>query len=51
MRSVFLPDDWQNQEMAGTWEHGRTALVLGVWMLAGLVLCIRTFRWTKRGTT
>ena len=51
MRSVFFPGDWQSQEMAGTWEHGRTALVLAVWLVAGLVICARTFRWTKRGTT
>ncbi|KRF28276.1 ABC transporter permease [Phycicoccus sp. Soil802] len=51
MRSVFFPDDWQTQEMAGTWEHGRTALVLAVWLVTGLVVCARTFRWTKRGTT
>ena len=51
MRSVFFPGDWQTQEMAGTWEHGRTAIVLGAWLVAGLVVCARTFRWTKRGTT
>ena len=51
MRSVFFPSTWQDAEMAGTWEHGRTALVLAAWLLAGLVLCVRTFRWTKRGTT
>lgn len=51
MRSVFFPQTMQNLEMAGTWELGRTALVLAAWTLAGLVLCVRTFRWTKRGTT
>ncbi len=51
MRSVFFPQDWQTQEMAGTWEHGRTALVLAVWLVAGLVLCVRTFRWTRRDAT
>jgi ABC-2 type transport system permease protein len=51
MRSVFFPDDWQTQEMAGVWEHGRTALVLAAWCAAGLLLCARTFRWTRRGTT
>lgn len=51
MRSVFFPDDWQSLEMAGTWEHGRTVLVLAAWLIGGLVLCIWTFRWTKRGTT
>ena len=33
MRSVFLPDGYQTQEPAGSWEHGRIALVLGA--LAG----------------
>jgi ABC-2 type transport system permease protein len=51
MRSVFYPQDWQDAEMAGTWEHGRTALVLATWFVIGLVVCVRTFRWTKRGTT
>ncbi|WP_270886961.1 ABC transporter permease [Pedococcus sp. 5OH_020] len=51
MRSVFFPEHWQSQEMAGTWEPGRTALVLAAWLLAGLVLCARTFRWTRRGTS
>ena len=51
MRSVFFPDDWQELEMAGSWEHGRTALVLLAWLVIGLALSVRTFRWTKRGTT
>lgn len=51
MRSVFFPQEWQTQEMAGAWEHGRTALVLAAWLVAGLLLCARTFRWTRRGTT
>jgi ABC-2 type transport system permease protein len=51
MRSVFFPTAWEGAEMAGTWEHGRTALVLGAWLVGGLVVCARTFRWTKRGTT
>jgi ABC-2 type transport system permease protein len=51
MRSVFFPESWQTQEMARTWEHGRTALVLLLWLVIGLLLCARTFRWTKRGTT
>jgi ABC-2 type transport system permease protein len=47
MRSVFLPDGMMSLEAAGTWEHGMTAVVLGAWCLAGLVLCVRTFRWTN----
>jgi ABC-2 type transport system permease protein len=44
-RSVFLPDSYASQEAAGTWEHGRTALVLGAWAVLGLLVTIRTFRW------
>jgi ABC-2 type transport system permease protein len=51
MRSVFFPDELASMEMAGAWEHGRTAMVLGVWAVLGLVLCVLTFRWFKRGTT
>ncbi len=51
MRSVFYPESWKTLEMAGQWEAGRTAIVLGAWALLGLLLCLRTFRWFKRGTT
>lgn len=50
MRSVFLPESMASEEMAGVWELGRVALVLGAWAIAGLVLCLTTFRWTKRGS-
>jgi ABC-2 type transport system permease protein len=46
MRAVFLPDSFAHREAAGSWELGRIALVLGVWVIIGLVLCLRTFRWT-----
>jgi ABC-2 type transport system permease protein len=48
MRSVFLPDSFAANEAAGGWELGRVALVLGAWVVAGLVLCLLTFRWTSR---
>jgi ABC-2 type transport system permease protein len=51
MRSVFYPPEMASMEMAGSWETGRTVLVLTAWALAGLVLCILTFRWFKRGST
>ena len=35
-------------EPAGSWEHGRIALVLLAWIAGGLVLCITTFRWQSR---
>jgi ABC-2 type transport system permease protein len=50
LRSVFLPDALAAQEPAGSWELGRVALVLGAWCVAGLVLCVLTFRWQERGT-
>jgi ABC-2 type transport system permease protein len=48
MRSVFLPDSFAAEEVAGSWEHGRTAVVLAVWAVAALVVCLRTFRWQRR---
>ena len=47
-RSVFLPDVMAAQEPAGSWELGRTALILGIWCVAGLLLCVGTFRWQDR---
>jgi ABC-2 type transport system permease protein len=44
-RSVFLPESMASQEVVGTWEHGRIALVLAAWCIGGLVLCLTTFRW------
>jgi ABC-2 type transport system permease protein len=48
LRSVFLPQQAVVLEPAGSWEHGRTALVLAAWIVAGLVLCLTTFRWQRR---
>ncbi|HEY3436842.1 MAG TPA: ABC transporter permease [Actinotalea sp.] len=48
MRSVFLPDTALAMEPAGSWEHGMTAAVLGAYLLVGLVLGVRTFRWRRR---
>ncbi|WP_370944903.1 ABC transporter permease [Amycolatopsis sp. cg5] len=48
-RSVFLPDSAVINEMAGSWELPRIALVLGIWVVAGLLLARLTFRWTNNG--
>jgi ABC-2 type transport system permease protein len=48
-RSVFLPDELVVQEVAGTWELGRVAIVLGAWCVVGAALCLLTFRWRRRG--
>ncbi|MGY1807121.1 ABC transporter permease [Blastococcus sp. SYSU D00669] len=50
LRSVFLPEALAAQEPAGSWELGRVALVLAVWCVAGLALCVLTFRWQERGS-
>ena len=47
MRSVFLPDAAAAAEPAGSWEHGMIALVLTVWVVVGLAVCSRTFRWRR----
>ena len=48
MRSVFLPEGYAAQEPAGSWEHGRIALVLLAWCVLGLFAAVRTFRWRNR---
>jgi ABC-2 type transport system permease protein len=48
LRAAFLPPQAATLEPAHSWELGRVALVLAVWIAAGLVLCIRTFRWQTR---
>ena len=47
MRSVFLPEAAAAAEPAGTWEHGTTAAVLVAWVIIGIVMCARTFRWRR----
>ena len=48
MRSVFLPDAFQQYEPGLSWAHGRVALVLAGYGVLGLVLCLTTFRWKGR---
>jgi ABC-2 type transport system permease protein len=48
MRSVFLPAGFESQEVGGTWGLPQTALVLAAWTVVGLVLTLRTFRWSRR---
>ena len=47
MRSVFLPDDFASQEVAGSWEIGKTALVLIIWLILGLIFAIKKFKWSR----
>jgi len=50
MRSVFVPQA-VSLEPGQSWQHGQTALVLTAWVVAGLVLCLTTFRWQNRRDT
>lgn len=45
LRSVFLPAQAVTLEPAHSWQPGEVALVLGAWIVAGLVLCLTRFRW------
>ena len=50
MRSVFLPESAAAMEVAGSWELGKCALMLSIWVVIGLVLSMLFFRWTPRGS-
>lgn len=47
MRSVFLPEEFATQEVAGNWELGKTALVISVWLVLGLIFAIKSFKWSR----
>ncbi len=47
MRSVFVPQAVV-LEPGHSFQLGQTALVLAAWLVAGLVLCLTTFRWQNR---
>ena len=47
MRSVFLPDSFATQEVAQSWEHGKTAIILTTWLVAGFFIALKTFRWER----
>ncbi|MBB2909951.1 ABC-2 type transport system permease protein [Streptosporangium becharense] len=47
-RSVFLGDSGAALELTKSYELDRVALVLGAWVVGGLVLCLMTFRWKSR---
>ena len=47
MRSVFLPDSFEAAEVRGSWEHPAGAIVMAIWLIVGLVVAMRTFRWMR----
>ena len=48
MRSVFLPDSFATQEVAGQWELGKSFLIISIWLVVGLFWSLRTFKWSDR---
>ena len=48
MRSVFLPESFEVMEPSGSWDLGLVALVMGIWLVFGLLLCRVTFRWIRK---
>jgi len=47
MRSAVLPDAAKRAEVSGSWQHGWTAIVLALWIVLGVVVCARRFRWRR----
>ena len=47
MRSVFLPDTFALKEAGHSWELGKTALILLIWLVIGIFLSIKTFKWSQ----
>ena len=47
MRQVFLPDSFATQEVAKSWETGRGLLINLIWLVVGIALAIKTFRWDR----
>jgi ABC-2 type transport system permease protein len=48
MRSVFLPASFESAEPSGSWQLGWIAIVLLIWLVAGLVASRLTFRWIRK---
>lgn len=48
MRYVFLPDGYGALEVGGSWNLGLVALVIGIWLVVGLVLARMLFRWIRK---
>ncbi|MFB2580657.1 ABC transporter permease [Herbiconiux sp. P15] len=48
MRAALLPESFAAVEPGGEWNLPLVALVLGIWLVVGLVLCRVTFRWIRK---
>ncbi|MCS5721627.1 ABC transporter permease [Herbiconiux sp. CPCC 203407] len=50
MRAALLPESFAVAEPGGEWNLPLVAIVLGIWLVAGLVVCKVTFRWIRKDT-
>ncbi len=48
MRAAFLPDAFAAAEQGGDWNLAGVAIVLGLWLVVGVVVCRVTFRWIRK---
>ena len=48
MRSVFLPSTFEAAEAGAVWNLTGVAIVLGIWLVAGLVAARVSFRWVRK---
>ncbi len=47
MRSVFLPESFAAEEAAHSWELNKIFIVLVIWLIAGSIISLRTFKWSS----
>jgi ABC-2 type transport system permease protein len=47
MREVFLPDSFATQEVAKSWETSRGLTINLLWLIVGVGLAIKTFKWDR----
>lgn len=47
MRSVFLPESFAAQEAAHSWELNKIFIILIIWLIAGTLISLRTFKWSN----
>lgn len=47
MRSVFLPEQFAAAEAGGSWQLVPIALILTGWLVFGILVALRTFRWQR----
>lgn len=48
MRSAFLPDVFEALEQGESWNLEGVAIVTGLWLVLGLIMCRLTFRWIRK---